>query len=66
MKKKCECCGELIDRLNISTSKYCIECSKEVQKQKTKERVRRFRMRKKSLINSTQKVHNLEEPRTSN
>lgn len=59
MIKKCECCGELIDRLNIHTSKYCIECSKEVKKLKTRERVRRFRMRNKSLINSTKKVHNL-------
>lgn len=59
MIKKCECCGEPIDRLNIRTSKYCIECSKEVKRQKTRERVRRFRMKNKSLINSTQKVHNL-------
>lgn len=59
MVKTCECCGELIDRINVRTSKYCVKCSKEVKKQKTRERVRRFRARNKVLINSTEQVHNL-------
>ena len=41
--KLCERCGKDLDRINNITSKYCLECSKEIKREKTRERVRKYR-----------------------
>lgn len=47
--KLCERCGKDLDRKNSITSKYCLECSKEIKKEKTRERVRKYRENNKKL-----------------
>lgn len=59
IEKKCECCGNVIQRINVRTSKYCEACSKEVKRAKTRERVRRLRERNKASKFFTEEVHNL-------
>jgi len=39
----CEKCNREYNNGNVFASKYCPECSKEVQREKTRERVRRHR-----------------------
>lgn len=45
--KTCERCNEEFNNGNIFAAKYCPECSEEVKKEKTRERVRRFREKNK-------------------
>jgi hypothetical protein len=42
--KQCECCGKRTEIIN-SQSRYCDDCSKEIKKIKTRERVRNHRKR---------------------
>lgn len=45
--KICENCGIDLDRSNNISAKYCKKCSEEIKKEKTKERVRRYREQQK-------------------
>ena len=44
----CERCGKEFTNGNVAAAKYCPECAKIVQREKTRERVRRWREKKKS------------------
>lgn len=43
----CERCGAEYNNGNVAASKYCPECAKIVQREKTRERVRRWRAQHK-------------------
>ena len=48
--KLCEKCGKDLDRINNITSKYCLDCSKEIKREKTRERVRKYREKLKNEV----------------
>lgn len=45
----CEVCGKRIEDL-MNNRKYCIECAKEIDREKARERMRRIRSVRKSKI----------------
>jgi len=45
----CSICGKEYTNGNAPASLYCLECSKEITKKKTAERVRRYRARKRAI-----------------
>lgn len=44
----CTRCGESYSSGNIFAASYCLECAEIVKKEKTRERVRRFRKKKQA------------------
>lgn len=44
----CQRCGLEFNNGNVAASKYCPECAKIVQREKTRERVRKWRANKKA------------------
>ena len=46
---KCEKCGVIYNNGNVATSLYCPKCALVVKRERTKERVRRYRERQRSL-----------------
>lgn len=41
--KTCERCNKEFNNGNVFASKYCPECSEDIKREKTRERVKRFR-----------------------
>lgn len=44
--KKCEKCGAEFNNGNTFASKYCEPCATEIKREKTRERVRKYRQKK--------------------
>lgn len=42
----CYKCGEVLDHCGSRAQKYCTECKKEVDKEKARERMRKYRAKK--------------------
>ena len=49
----CTVCGKEYENGNVFASSYCSECAAKVRKEKTKERVRKFREKQKCLLPGT-------------
>lgn len=45
----CERCNNEYTNNNVFASKHCMECSKEIKREKTRERVRQHRKRKANM-----------------
>lgn len=46
----CQICGAEYNNGNVSASKYCPACAAKVKKEKTAERVRKYREKQKAAI----------------
>lgn len=47
----CEKCNEEFNNGNVFASKYCPKCSEQIKKEKTRERVRKYRQNRCDTIN---------------
>jgi len=44
---QCTCCGKRIKKKNNNRVKYCDKCAEDMKKEKSKERVKKYRQSKK-------------------